>query len=811
MNTFSAKTYALTTALLALLLTWSTGAVAQTSVVGRALDQQKGEALGFATVVLKSATPPASVVQSALADEAGRFTLKAVKPGAYELSILMLGYTTHVRALAVGPGNAVLDLGTLALAAETQHLGEVTVTGRRQLLEQKPDRVTMHLDGSVLATGNDTYSILAMAPSVQLVDSRLTFRGKANVLILLNGKRLPGATLENVLASIPGEQLDRIELISNPSAKYDADASGGVIEIYTKRSQRLGWSANLGGNLSQGYRTAGGANGGLQLSTPKIDVVASGGFNRRGGIERGNQQRTLYEGQSPVGQFAQDVDFGHKINQDGSFSGSFNYHPSKQATVGFDLDLVKASLDGAGQVHSVITRPQGLTRSSSANEVSLQVALYNYNLFYKQNLDSLGSNLLLTSNYARFATTQRQTFDQAVVGLDPAQNSTSQFRNYAPATYHIYTQGLDYTKVLNAATQLESGLKYTATRNESQQLAETLTNGQWTAATATPFAQLGYQERIMAGYLNLSHSVGKLTLQAGVRAEQTSYRVVRGIDSSYFNLFPNMRLDHKVSDNYSHSLAYAKNINRPSYENLIPYELFIDNYTSRRGNARLRPEYAHSFSWTHIYKSYSLALAYTQTTNAISSVYLYDQPHLRYILTQSNFRQRHLASATLSVPLAPAKWWAIDNTLGLLYQELSFPNPLDNETTYTKHKTYYTLSSNHTFTLGNNWVAQLYGTYNSPTFSGVLDYGAYSNVTVGLKKTLWNKKASVKLDVSDLFYQANTRESSSVVPVVLDGILRNDTRRVRLAFTYKLGSTGGAKSKQVQTQGNASELNRLGL
>ncbi|RSK37523.1 outer membrane beta-barrel protein [Hymenobacter metallilatus] len=797
-------------ALVGLLLSLGTGALAQTKLAGRVLDQQKQEALSFATVVVKAAGTDGKIVQSALADEAGRFELRTIDPGSYQLQVLMVGFGTYSQDLQLTSGMPTLDLGTINLQPTPQNLKEVTIVGRRQLLVQKPDRVVMNVEGSVLATGNDAYNILAMAPSVQLTNGRLSFRGKNNVLILLNGKRLPGATLENVLASIPGDQIERIELISNPSAKYDADASGGVIEIYTKRSKELGWNGNLGGNLSQGYRTAGGLNGGLRLSTQKIDFSLTGGYTRRGGLERGYQNRTLYAGLTPVGSFAQDVDFGHKVINEGNVSSSFNYHLNDRNTVGVDVDVLRASLDGSGWVRSTIRKAEGDTYSRSFNDVGLKVDLYNYNLFYKRSLDSLGSNLLLTTNYAQYVSGQRQTFDQFLVTPTDPDGTTSRFRNNAPATYDIYTGAADYTKAWGPATRLESGLKYIYTRNESRQVAESMSDGAWVITTNNPFARLGYREQIVAGYASLSHTVGKWGLQAGLRAEQTNYSVRQGVDSSYFNLFPNLRADYKLSDNYSTSVAYARNINRPSYESLIPYELFIDNYTSRKGNARLRPEYAHSFSWNHLYKGFGLQLAYTQTTNAISSVYLYDAANLRFVLTQNNFRQRHLTSLTLTAPLTPAKWWNMNNTVSVLYQDLSFPSPLDNAVRYVKNKVYYTASTDNTFTLGKGWTAQLNGVYNSPYFSGILDYGAFSNVTVGVKKQLWDKKAALKLDVTDLFYQANIRETSRVVPVVTDGILRNDTRRVRLSFTYKLGKTG-LKTKRVQTNGNADQLNRLGI
>jgi len=792
-------------AILLVLLTWSTRTVAQT-ITGRVLDQQTQEALPFANVVLK--TPDNQLVQTTLTNEQGSFTLKAVAPGDYQLQVLQMGFANHSQPVQLVAGTPTLDLGSLTLAAAALNLAEVVVTGRKPLIEQKPDRVSMNVDGSLIAGGNDAYNILAMAPSVQLVDGNLSFRGKSNVLILLDGKRLPGANLETVLASIPGNQIDRIELISNPSSKYDADASGGVIEIYTKRSQELGWTANVGGDVRQGYRTGVGLNGGVRVSTLKFDLAASGSMVRREGFERSTTRRTFYEGRTPADSLSQSGDI-NKVSRDGSFNGSFNYHPDAKTTVGFGIDVLTGNLAGSGWARADLVQPVGLTRSDIQQDVLLRDAFTNYTTFYQHKLDTLGSVLLLNGNYSTYTNRQGQTFDQLIQGPSDLVGVPSRFRNFIPASYYIYTGAADYTKVWSPKTRLETGFKYTDTRNESRQNAETMTDGSWMPRELTPYSQLGYRERVAAGYFSLSHTINKLALQAGLRAERTHYQVVSGIDSSYLNLFPNVRADYSPSADYTASLSYAKNIRRPAYESLIPYERFVDTYTTIRGNASLRPEYQHSFSWNNLYKGYGLQLAYTQTMEAISTVYIYNETDLRFVKTFLNLPRHHLTTATFTAPVVPTKWWTMNNSVGVLHQQLSFPDPLDSTTPYAKRRTTLNLSSDNTFTWGKDWSVRVYGLYNSPSFNGWIDYDAYSYVSVGVRKSFWEKRASLNLQVVDMFYQLNFRTSSSIVPVVMEDITRNDTRQVRLAFTYTFGKAD-LKNKRIDPKSNADEVNRLG-
>lgn len=383
---------------LLLVLLTATSALAQAILSGRALDGATRQGLPFASVVLETGDPTGKLVQAAVTDKQGYFSLPAVKPGSYQLQVLQLGFTTLTQPVQVAAGSASLKLGVLALVPSAQGLGEVVVSGRKPLLEQRPDRVTMHVAGSLLATGNSAYEVLAAAPAVQLIEGQpLRLRGKAGVVLYLNGKRLPsGTSLETLLAGIPGDQLDRIELISNTSAKYDADAAGGVIEIYTKKAAGLGWTGNVGANVRQGHRTGGGLTGGLQASTAKWAVAASGGYSRRGGFERSTGSRQFGTTTVPAASLTQASDL-NKVLTDGSFSGSVNYQPGKQATLGLSVDAQAGSLVGAGWAIAALSQPQGRTSSQVQEDVTLRENFTNTNLFYRQELDTLHSSFLLSS------------------------------------------------------------------------------------------------------------------------------------------------------------------------------------------------------------------------------------------------------------------------------------------------------------------------------------------------------------------------------------------------------------------------------
>lgn len=790
-----------------ILCLFALNSLAQQKISGRAIDQ-KHSTVPFATVTLKGEMGDSTVKKVVLTDVNGLFSMEKVQPGKFLLTISSIGYLTLVQEINMGSRNEV-KLGDVVLKEDQQQLSGVTIKGTRPLIQQKPDRTIMNVAGSVLAAGNNLYGILAIAPSVELINNKLTMNGKSNVLILLNGKKLPNTNLETVLASIPGGQIDYIEFIHNPSAKYDADASGGVIEIHTKKNTELGWMGGLSGNISQGYRTAGGINADFSGANRKLDWSISAGYNGRGQVERGYTKRELFQGRENVGNFDQRVDLSRGKGIDKNLSGSLNYQLGAKEVLGADVSIVSANLRGLGDINAIINERNEISTSKTLNDVFIQIDLANYNLFYKRTLDTLGSNLMITGNYALFTSKQQQEFHQ---NLSDASGLEQQFvfRNNAPATYNIYTGTVDYTKNFNKLSKLETGLKYTFTDNVSHQTADTFEDGAWVPKQDV-LKELGYKEKIYAGYVNFNQQLGDFSLQMGLRAEKSTYSVVNGIDSSYFNLFPNVRLDYKLNQDYTTSLSYAKNINRPSYESLIPYELFIDNYTSRRGNAFLRPEYAHSFSWNQLYKKYSLNLSYTRRVDAISDLIIYDEPNLKFIETKANFMAQQLFTASFSFPIKLTSWWSMNNRAAIYQQIVKVPAVFEANGVEKRSKANVTFNTMSSFKFGAGFTSEISAYYSSASIYSIYNMSAFSNVSMGVRKTLLKDRASIKLEATDIFYNNYRIGSTTTAPLISESLTKNDTRRVKLSFRYTFDKSAKTKKGMVKSSGNASELDRLSL
>lgn len=791
---------------IALLVGLSSIAFAQYKISSQIIDQN-GNPIPFASIQLKQDSSSKKLIKGAISDIEGSFLLKDIPVGLYILEVTNMGYQPYSKSIVLEK-DVDVNLKKVVLNTDLFGLNEVVITSKKKLIEQKPDKIIMNIEQSILAAGNDLYNILAMAPALQVINGTIFMQGKTGVLVILDGKKLPGTTLENVLSAIPGDQINRIEIITNPSSKYDADASGGVIEIYTKRNKALGWSASIGGNGSMGEKAAGGMNAGFRLNTKRIDFNIDGSYSERTKIEQGSQSRFLYDSTDKVGELTQRIDFTDNSIKNNTFNTGFNYQIDDRNTIGAEFGFTKVSYDGIGDVNSQINDLDEILLTSSRNKIKWGIDLFNYNLKYKTELDSLGSNLTFLGSYANYKNDKTQFFDQTQSYGNSNREFRSQILNITPADFDIYTFSGDFTKVWAKGMKLEAGLKYTHTSNESSQFKEELSNGN----QVTNNLSLAYKEEIIASYANLNLNFGdKLSMQLGIRAENTSYTIRDASDDNYFKLFPNVRFDYEVNENLTSSVGYSKNINRPGYEMLIPFEMLIDNYTVRKGNALLEPEYAHNFFFNQIFKSASLRFAYTITDDAISDLYLYDANSQHYVATQNNFLKSHLFSSSLFVPVQVQQWWDSNIAVNGFYKNLNFPSVLNPNIINSKSKYYYTFNTFNSFDLGKNWSSELNFYYYSAFFDGLYDFSDFSNLSFGIKKSMFKNKAFLKFDVSDVLYKSNIKVSTNELPAISNSLLEMDTRRVRVSFRYNISGKSKVKSKPIKERGNEIELDRLGI
>ncbi|OUJ71381.1 outer membrane beta-barrel protein [Hymenobacter crusticola] len=802
---------------LALGLGTSLATHAQTAAITGAVRTAAGAPVDYATITLHHAADSA-VVKTEFSDEKGSFRFEQLAGGSYLVAASQVGFGRQwSKPFSVTAAGVTLPTLTLANSAATQ-LKEVTVTGQRPMYEREADRTIVNVEGSTLAAGNTSLDVLRRAPGVTIDNNdNLALRGKQGLLVLIDGKRQPmtGTELADYLRALPADQLKNIELITNPPAKYDAQGGAGIIAINLRKDQKLGTNGTL--NLSYGHSPYSKYTGGVSLNHRRKGVNVFGSYNYadRKFLNQLTINREFY---APASGAEREII--STTSQENRIPGNFRSHNWK---AGADINVSERTVLGGvlsgldnlsrqdGTNNSLITDVRS-GRAQQSNSTNYRTS-HNPNLAGSLNFrhtfkDSLGAReLSADADYAHYSTDRYQ---KLATRLDGESTPTQEVISNQTGTLTIQSAKVDYTQPLTKQLRLEAGAKISSVTADND--VQFLTNGQLDLGRSNQFT---YEENISAGYFNLNYSQPKLTLQAGLRGEQTNavgrQTVVQpgvepNFDRHYFQLFPSAALKRQFSEQHETSLSLSRRIDRPSYRQLNPFRVIIDKTTSGGGNPYLRPQTSYNLELTHTFQQkYSLGLSYSLTSQPLIEV-VQPETDSTVLSTTRNLRQRHYYGLTFTAPVEIAKWWTVYNNAVLYYNR--FKGDLAG-TNLNRGGVSLDLTSNHTFTFGKGWSAELSGNYQSRQVYGFFVQRPLGQVSAGVQKSLWNRKGNLKLSVADLFYTLPARVVSTYDNYVERFYQRQDSRVATLAFSYRFGNDKVAPTKRRQS-GAEDEKRRAG-
>ncbi|WP_158992801.1 outer membrane beta-barrel family protein [Mucilaginibacter sp. L196] len=748
------------------------------NISGIITDATTHQPLSYSTISLLT-TPDSVQVKGTLASDNGGFRFEKAKAGKYLLAVQMMGYVKKTMNIAVTGADQTINI---QLAAQATSLSEVTIKVAKPLVEHRADKTIFNVENSIVAIGNTGMELLSMTPLVNVQPGgSISIKGKQNVLVMLNGKIVPGETAVTLLQNMPAENIARIEVITTPSAKYDASASGGIVNIITKKGTGMGLNGTA--SLTAARTNYGKYSGGVLLNyrTGKVNVYGAANVRDAEGDRNEETDRSLNTG-SQAEQLQTPTElWTHGVTETGKLG--FDYEVTKNSTL-------SASVEGA-YIQSN-NRAKAVTYFSSKQLDSVLTAdskpggNYNFTLYdlaYQHKLDNKGQLLNIDLNQVHYSGLSRQDMDGQLVdasGSNPVQYNSAVTRTNT--LFNVSTIQSDYALPLDTNTLFEAGVKdlYTNSFNKSTDMqVNSLTNVPELSNTA-------YNENIAAGYFDLSRQLGTLKLQAGLRAEQTQATLSStGLHENYFDLFPSLMADEKFSANNELTFSYASKINRPNYVSLIPFVTPIDRYTQEKGNPELKPAYSQDFELTEAVGSLAITLGYTYTKDAITDFIEQDEQTQVWTITKANFTREQNYNLSLVLPVAVTKWWNSNNTVVGLYN--SFYSNDAGGSAYSQGKFSYNVNSMNTFTLPMGFKAELTGIYNSSSVYGLYNISHTSMVNAGLSKAFAGKKLNVKLGVNDIFNGSGYNLSTNAGILHMTGSSYYDSRRVSLSVSYKFG------------------------
>jgi outer membrane receptor protein involved in Fe transport len=778
------------------------------TVSGTLLDE-KGKPMGYATVSLLKAGD-STTVKGTLSNDAGIYTFDAIQPGTYIVKVTTVGYLNTVSSVFTTT-TAKTTVAPLKMQPVSRSLNTVTITAAAPAIEVKSDRTVMNVANSPLAAGNSAMDILERAPGVTIdKDDNISLKGKQGVTVMINDKLtyLSAAQLATLLRSTDGTTIQSIEIITNPSAKYDASGNSGIINIKLKKNKQSGTNGSITGGV--GYGKFGRDNTSLSLNHKEGNLNVFGTFSHDDNKRDHSLdiKRIVTDSVGAKTYFNQISDL-VSANHNNSYRLGADYDISTKNTIGF---LVSGYFNGETDTNNNLTQigttPNVInsyqTTTSLINQTYKNIAL---NLNDKFQIDTSGQELAVDLDYSKFNNNSNAQYNTYFYLPDGSSMMAPQFlRNQTPSTITINTAKADYTYPINKKIKLEAGAKFSDVKTDNNLQAQQQVNGTYVNDT-TLTNHFIYTEKIGAAYINLSQEYKKLSIQTGLRTEYTEStgdltNTNQVVNRHYLDFFPSVFLNYTISDKHQIGLSYSRRIDRPGYDDLNPFVYYLDQYTYQKGNPFLNPQYTNNFEFNYTFnKTINVSLGYSHTTDAITQVLLTDPVSKATYQTTLNLQSQNNYNISINSPYTITKWWTGNVNATAFYMGFKSDTLLGGN--LNKGKVAYQGKLTQTFAIAPGYKAELMSNYQSSLIYGIfLVKPQYSN-DIGVSHSFDDKRASIKFSVSDIFNQRRNDVTSNYQTNDLNIKQKNDTRVARLTFTYNFGNN---KIKSREHEGGADDL-----
>lgn len=821
------------TTLTALLLTVaSLSSLAQTSPykVGGTIKDDKGQVPEAVTVTLLSARD-SSRVRETVTGKTGHFGFADVPAGKYLVLASSVGYNKLYSLSFEVPGGLVSrTLPPLVLTPASTSLKEVAVVGKRPPIEQKADRTIINVDASPSNAGSTAMDVLEKAPGVTLdKDDNISLKGKQGVTIMIDGKPtyLSATQLADYLKSLPASAIDQIELMTNPSAKYDAAGNSGIINIKTKKNKLKGFNGNLNLTHTQGVYPKPSGSLNLNYRTGQFNFFLNAGYSHWEGFQVLQITRKYLDGDAAktVNSVFQQTTVMHFINPEANVKFGMDYYMNAKTTIGFVVSGFRNKEEDRSGSNIQLLSPgysvDSLVYSPNTNTTSWKNESANLN--FRHQYDSAGRELTADFDYVRYSSVSNQYFNNQTFTPDNVLLNQAILTGNLPSAINIYTFKSDYTRPLAKGYKLETGLKLSYVNTNNTADYYDLVNGKSLVDT-TKTNRFLYRENINAAYMTMTKQYGKWTVQAGARLENTNYMghqlgnglTVINNDSSfsrsYVNLFPSLYLTYDLNQKNAVTLNYGRRIDRPAYQDLNPFLFFLDQYTYQAGNPYLQPQYTQNIELSHTYKhTLTTTLNYSYTQNFFTETF--QQSGQATIVRNGNIGSRQNAGIAVSYMLPVAKWWTAVLYTNVNYNK--FTGMLYGQNIDVAATTLL-LNVNNQFSLAHGWSGELSGFYRTKGVEGQIVVDPLGQGTVAVSKKILKDKASLKLAVRDFLYTNSVKGYIDFQETDATFHNRRDSRQVAMTFTWNFGKplkgmTGGKRNgganeeeSRVKTGGNGN-------
>ena len=792
------------------------------TVFGQLMDEEQNEALMYASVVLHSVRD-SSMVSGAITNEDGRFVMEQVPFGRFYLVINYVGYPRHeINDIRITPRELEYDTGIILLSPDAAMLGEVVVEATRELMEVGLDRRVFNVDRELTATGNTALELMQNIPSIAVdFDGNVSLRGSSDVTVLIDGRpsTLTGLTVSEALEQLSAEMIERVEVITNPSARYNPEGTSGIINVVLKEQRRPGYNGMVSLNAGSAGRYSGSVNLNYKLNnwnfftnySLRLSDMDSFGNSRRETFMGGQSNFMDQDQTGNMGMNSHNIQVGV----------DYNINPRNTLTLSSRYSNWNRNMDNITEyiLYQDLTNPNSLFMMD--NETDMLHNSFTHQLYFRRTFAErhreLNADLSFsTRNMDRNQFFQQEFFDQDF--SNPLDAMVLERSNMDGQNWSVATQ-LDYVHPLGDDSKFETGYRIQIREMDSDFLFENFDGDDdaWLPNTARSNHFI-YNEQIFAAYGMYATMLGNYSIQAGLRAEQT---IVDGdqrttgqqFDKNYLNFFPTAHIRRSFENNQNAQISYSRRINRPHNRNINPFMRYSSEYEVSMGNPDLDPELINSLelSYTRFWQSTTInpSIFYRHNDGMITRFRTVTDtiPGMEgRDVTVTNFENLNRGvsyGAEMVMTQRFTEWWNVNANVSYFRNIIEGRGAqMDEEN--DSYSWSGRLTSN--MSLGNGWNIQVNGFYRSPIIMLQGEMDAMYSVNAAVRKNVLNNNGSITLNFRDIFDTMRFSMYNYGDNFTMNMERWRTSRQISIGFTYRINEYDRRRDRRMRDNGNGDSM-----
>ena len=767
------------------------------------VSEENGTKIELANITLHKSID-STFVKASITNKDGYYEFENINEGDYYLKINFPNFEKYKSdKITISQNQQVANLPVIQLKSTSKKLSEVVVTKEKQFVERKLDKLVVNVENSIVSAGSTVLEVLQRSPGVTVnEETSINLKGKSGVIVMIDGKPTPlsGADLMAYLKSIPATNIQNIEIITNPSAKYDASGNAGIINLKFKKDKRDGFNGSTTLSYGQGIYPKPSASLNLNYRNKKWNFFGSHSIANPHNYTYFFINRKFFDNnQNHIATFEQISNTKQPVLSNNTRLG-VDFYANDKTVFGILLNGNFNKNKRDGNTDATVTDANGILDYRTNTNILLNENRFNgfANFNFKHSFNTEGREITADLDYGQFDANTVQDITNKNTSPSGSLLSSSILNTQQEGLINVKSIKADYSHPFSKGAKLEAGLKSSLVTSDNDVRFYDVISGinQLDPSRSNHFI---YKENINALYSNFSKEFTKWDFQLGLRMEHTNTNgeqlsTNESFSRDYVNFFPNAVINRKFEKENSISLSYSKRIDRPTYRQLNPFRVFVDSYTYVSGDPKLKPVITNLYELNYTFRGkYIATLSYNKSKESITDIFVQDDVTKISYQIPANMQDFEQYNLGIYVPIKYKTF--LNSTLSASLFQNKYSSPLQGGN-LKQEFTSWDMNMNNNFNLGKGWTAELSGLYQSKQVWGLFYIRDLAQITTGVQKTSKNKNSTLKFSVSDIF---KTNHIAVIVKYQNQDWFteRNwDSKVATLTYTYRFGKSSVAKARQ---------------